>query len=68
MDILGKKKLKRDIAKRIIQVWDDIDRTTQRFVVNGVACEVEGETKFYKSSEINKAIDRLNALITELEK
>lgn len=38
MDILGKKKLKRDIAKRIIQVCDDIDRTTQRFVVNGVAC------------------------------
>ena len=56
-----------EIAKKIGACFDDVDWTKQKITCNGQKVNIDGETKFYKSTEIDEAIEKLNKLIDELK-
>ena len=60
-------------ADRIVRCFDGIDLTKQSFVTQAHGVSVFnktpcGETKFYKAGEIDKAIEKINALVDELKR
>lgn len=59
--------MSKEIAKKIRACFDDVDWTKQTITCNGQKVNVDGETKFYKSTEIDDAIEKINKLIDELK-
>jgi len=55
-----------EIAGRIRECFAD-DFSTQAFKVNGELIEADGETTFYKKSDITNIMDKINILIRDLE-
>lgn len=64
----NKKKLKKEIAVKMGEAFDGVDLTTQQFKYGGILFDADGEYKFYKKAEIDKAFKKLTDLIKELEK
>lgn len=58
----------KELADKISNCFADVDFTRQQFKVNGDLLDADGETKFYKVSEIDKGIEKLNALLKEMSK
>ncbi len=59
--------MSKEIAKKIRACFDNVDWIKQAFTCNGQKVNIEGETKFYKSTDIDDAIEKLNKLIDELK-
>lgn len=67
MDIFGKKKLKKEIAKKIKDCFRNLDFTRERFIVDGeVIKSLDGEYQFIRVREFDFLEARLNVLIDEL--
>lgn len=57
----------RKIADEIKACFDGIDLTKHSFAMGReILQSVDGETKFYSATEIDKAIARINALMSTL--
>ena len=59
--------MSKEIAKKIKACFDEVKLTKQVFKFNGQTADADGETEFYKASEIDKAIGKINTLIGELQ-
>lgn len=56
-------------ARRVAGAFKGVEWRKQMFGIgNGYTFEVDGETKFYKASEIDAAIERMNAVLRDLSK
>jgi hypothetical protein len=64
----GRKAVKTMAAKRVTAAFDGVDWSKHTFTINGGAYleAPGGEKYFYKASEIDAAIKRLNAVLNEL--
>jgi len=66
-NLLARRIIRRRIAKRIKQCFDGLDLTRHSFNVGGTLMRTTmGDDKFYSAAEIDKAIDRINALMRDL--
>lgn len=62
-----KRAIRIDAACRVKQCFDGLSLDRQSFVVNGIQLKDQsGETSFYRASEIDTAIKRLNAVLKDL--
>lgn len=59
--------MSKEIATKIKACFDEVKWTKQIFKFNSQTADVDGETEFYKASEIDKAIEKINVLIDELQ-
>lgn len=54
-------------CKLVKMCFDDVDWAKQSFIVGGAKCETDkGDKVFYSSREIDKAIEKLNRVLTQL--
>jgi len=68
--VLGNKKaIRRQCAKRVKAAFDGVDWSQQSFIVPGIGTpDAGGEKHFYKATEIDAAIKRLNEVLTDLSR
>jgi hypothetical protein len=55
--------LRRELRIKIIDCFKDVKWVKQSFVINGVRLDVDGETNFYKASDVDSAIDKVNKIL-----
>jgi hypothetical protein len=55
-----------ELRHRIIACFKDVSFTKNRFLVNSIVIDVDGEVNFYKAKQINEAIEKLNKILREL--
>ena len=59
--------MSKEIAKRITECFEGVSWTKQVFKFGGITADADGETNFYKASEIDLAIGKINKLIDDLK-
>ena len=70
LSFLGNKRaIRREIASRVKECFDDVEWRKQTFSVTGIGIlKSDGEECFYKVTEIDKAIKKLNEVLVELSR
>ena len=59
--------MSKEIAKKITACFEAVSWDKQVIHCNNQKVIIDGESKFYKASEINDAMGKLNKLINELK-
>ena len=63
----NKKAIRRQAALKVKEAFDGVSWRVHTFAVNGIGTlSADGEKEFYKRSEIDAAIKRLNKVLSEL--
>lgn len=62
----NKNAIRKQAALKVKEAFDGVDWNSHSWNVNGVPICAGEETAFYKKSEIDKAIKRLNEVLGEL--
>ena len=70
LSFLGNKKaIRKEIALKVKECFDDVEWRKQTFSVTGIGIlKSDGEECFYKATEIDKAIKKLNEVLNELSR
>jgi hypothetical protein len=68
LDFIDKRRdVRKQCAEQLLAAFKDVDLTRHQFNVTGTGTLTarSGEDRFYEVGEVDKAIDRINALLKE---